>query len=253
MSVKTVSGTYSSNNGTVLPGFNYTSTILGLDNANGTFAPGLPFVFGRQDTAFRRYAANNNYLVKRNNLANAYSMTHTETFSGRATVEPIPSLKIELTANKTYARNYSSYITYDQIMDKFKFDGTPNLTGNFSVSTISLRSAFKEDNKNTHSNAAFDDFRLIQRQKFAQELAAQYGTNFNDTTHEFNGFSKQHQDVLIDAFLASYTGKSVNVKKDYFKSLPLPNWTIRFDGLGKIAALKKHLRELFYLILIGLQ
>ena len=56
----------------------------------------------------------------------------------------------------------------------------------------------------------------------------------------FDGFSQTHQDVVIDAFLAAYTGKGSNlVKKDYFSQMPLPNWSVKYDGFGKIKALKK--------------
>ena len=248
MSVKTISVNFNSQNGTVLPGFRPTSRVLGVDLNDKNFMDMFPFVFGRQyngsDDELPRMAVNNDWLTRQNNLVNSFSRTHTENLTARATVEPIPDLKIELNMNRTYARNYSSFITFNDSLDIFKFDGTPNLTGNFSMSTITFGSAFVSDNKTSYANEVFNEFRNIQRLKYAALLAADNpnSTYVIDTATNkgyWDGYSLEHQDVLINAFFAAYTGKEGRVKRDYFKSVPLPNWTVRYEGLGKIKALKK--------------
>ena len=97
MSVKTVSVNYTSQNGTVLPGFRPLARVLGVDVGDPRFTSFVPFVFGRQynndDHELPRMAANNNWLTQQNNLVNSYSRTHTENLTGRATIEPLPDLK----------------------------------------------------------------------------------------------------------------------------------------------------------------
>ena len=253
MSVKTVSLNYTSQNGTILPGFRPIARVLGVDVSDPKFSTFVPFVMGRQydrdEHEFPRLAVNNNWLTQQNNLVNNYSRTHTENLTGRATIEPLPDLKIDLNLNRTYARNYSSFITYDDSLNRFNFDGTPNLTGNFSISTITFASAFKRDDKNSYANEVFTEFRNVQRIKYAALLAGQNPNSsyiIDPVTNKgyWDGYSLEHQDVLINAFVASYTGKSNRLKNDFFSTLPMPNWTIRYDGLGKIKSLKKTFKSL---------
>jgi cell surface protein SprA len=256
MTVKTVSLSYTSTNGSVLPGFDPTSRIMGMDVNNPTFAPGLKFVFGDQGTTqrdIRHDAIENNWLVKRNNMVNNFSKTHSQTFTAKATLEPLPDLKIELNANKTFARNYTSFITYDDLLDTFKLNGTENVNGNFSMSTITFGSAFKRDDKKSYNNVVFDDFRNVQRIKYAELLGRENGNSFYNTTDgQWEGYSKEQQDVLIYAFVAAYTkrGGAGTIRKDLASpdkalltgSSPLPNWSVKYDGLGKIKKLKKHFK-----------
>ncbi|MBC7864403.1 MAG: cell surface protein SprA, partial [Bacteroidia bacterium] len=259
MTVKTVSVSYNATNGTILPGFNPSSRIMGMDFGDAHLAPGLPFVFGNQSD-IRYQAAQNGWLAPRNNIVNQYTKTHTENFTARATLEPLPDLKIELNANKTYSNNHTSYITYQPDNQSnndnfgFNFEGTPNTTGAFSMSTITFGSAFKNDDKFSHSNSVFNDFRLTQRTKYAEILSNQ-NANSNgqlnpnpDGTVDFEGYSREQQDVLVYAFIAAYTnrGGEKTVAKDsktsrpmLTSSLPMPNWTVKYDGFGKIKALKK--------------
>ena len=53
--------------------------------------------------------------------------------------------------------------------------------------------------------------------------------------------------VLIPAFLAAYGGRSAdNITLNAIKSIlqVLPNWQVRFDGLGKIEALQKYVNSI---------
>jgi cell surface protein SprA len=53
------------------------------------------------------------------------------------------------------------------------------------------------------------------------------------------GYGPYSQDVLIPAFISTYTGKSINeVKLNPFKQFPLPNWRVTYNGLGRMKLLK---------------
>jgi cell surface protein SprA len=61
-----------------------------------------------------------------------------------------------------------------------------------------------------------------------------------------DGYDDNQQDVLFGAFHNAYTGRKIKNYKttDPFPSIPLPNWTISWDGLGKIPLLKKTFRSI---------
>ncbi len=59
------------------------------------------------------------------------------------------------------------------------------------------------------------------------------------------GYGGDHIEVVLPAFLAAYTNKSVdNVNLDIFKTIPLPNWQINYNGLSKIGFLKNIVTDL---------
>jgi cell surface protein SprA len=61
-----------------------------------------------------------------------------------------------------------------------------------------------------------------------------------------DGYQDNQQDVLLGAFYNTYTGNKMKnySTKNIFPSIPIPNWTITWDGLGKIPALKKTFRSI---------
>jgi cell surface protein SprA len=65
-----------------------------------------------------------------------------------------------------------------------------------------------------------------------------------------DGYGPSSQDVIIPAFVAAYTGQSVDNVRLSVESYTLidairnPNWNINYDGLSKIPALKKYFRTI---------
>ena len=62
------------------------------------------------------------------------------------------------------------------------------------------------------------------------------------------GYDSTQQDVIIGAFICAYLGESptLNNINPLSKRIPLPNWRITFDGLGKIKAFKKYIKKLSF-------
>jgi len=239
MGIKVISIAYSENNGTMLPGYKPTTRYLGMNDVNGVTAPGFEFISGWQDPEFAWKAIQNGWLSKDTTLSNPVLFTRNENLNFRTTFEPIPSFRVELSAIRTYSSNHSIY--YHADANGVFNPRNPLTTGNFSMSVISIGTAFKSP------NSVFDKFRNA-RIGVAEQLAAYRErvstTSYQRGTADFpNGYSSLSQEVLIPSFLATYT--SYAKKKapyDDFPKIPFPNWQITYDGLAKLQPFKKYLR-----------
>lgn len=259
MSLKNVSGTYSTNDGILLPGFGNKTDILGLDeNFRGQsweFVTGgfqELDIFGRE-TAYNyaETAYTNGWLVDTMNfklINTQYAVTHTEKLNLKATLKPIKGLRIDLTANYNIASNNTSNLgiengAFTQQNQRF--------TGSFSRSIVAWNTAFikdKGDNSDDLSNITFDNLREM-RSEVSQLIGS--GNINSDTTSAENsyagGYNGAQQDVIIGAFLAAYTGQNVNDKNiNPFRKIPLPNWRISYDGLSKIKWVQKYVKTLSF-------
>jgi len=118
MSPKNVSGTFTRNRGTLLPGYNQDTEILGQ---NPSFnAPGFGFISGIQDDDFAVTAADNNWLINSSLLYN-FNTTYSENYNIRATLRPIKTLRIQLNATRNYSTNLSQQFFREPVF-YFKVD-----------------------------------------------------------------------------------------------------------------------------------
>jgi cell surface protein SprA len=61
---------------------------------------------------------------------------------------------------------------------------------------------------------------------------------------DLSGFGSSSQQVILPAFIAAYSGKSVEtVSLNPFRDIPLPNWQIRYRGLMKLKWFKKRFKN----------
>lgn len=253
MMIKQVSVAFSQTNGTGLPGFMPSSQYLGMDNnSRYGFAPGFSFVSGANDSILRK-AINNNWLTQNPNQSLPYTTTQTDNFTYRANVEPHGSLKIELNGTKSNGFSQSLFVRYDSTQrdngNKGYLFETPTYSGNYSISVFTLGRSFKDKGKGAES-ALFDEFLLI-RPNIAEELgkanpnSAGLQSPGGGLPAYVDGYSTTQQDVLLGAFYEAYTGRKLKgVGTDrMFKQIPLPNWTISWDGLGKLKVMKKYFQS----------
>jgi cell surface protein SprA len=241
MTLKQVSVTYNITNGITLPGFRDSTRMLGMNIADPDFAPGLGFVFGSQKDILGK-AMEKGWIVKRQNLANPYAQISNKTLNYRANLEPFKGMKIELTGNRTYSENNSAYVIWDG--NEYRTN-TRTRTGNYSISTITIQSAFKNDDKFTHASPIFEKFRAF-RGDFARILSEKNpnSAGYNATTGTYDGYGLTQQDVVIYSFMAAYTGRGASkTKTNLFPAFPLPNWNATYDGLGKLKPLQKIFRS----------
>ncbi len=259
-SVKNIQVNYSENSGTLLPG--YTPSI----GFFGSSKPSLGFIFGSQEDV-RYEAAKNGWLTNYQEFSQNYTQVTNKVLRATANVDLFPDFKIDLNMDRSYSRNYSEQ--YDVSADGIYNSRSPYNYGMFSISTVLIKTAFSQSDEN--SSAAFDDFRnnrLTIANRLAEEYYGagnsipRYGDDLNpipaDPVDPDNdpdkkkreiysnnvgypiGFGKNSQSVLLPAFIAAYTGTDASsVSKGIFRNFPIPNWTIKYNGLMRYEMFKK--------------
>ncbi len=236
---KNVTFTYSETNATNLPGFKPKPKYLGQDF--DLSAPGLDFIFGSQDTKVKNRAAENGWLTNSSNMFNQYMSASTKNFRANATLEPFPDFRIQMNWDRSYSNSFTSFFKYDDTTHTFR-DFTPMQTGSFSTTYFAWPTAFKKSD--TASSEVFNTMEA-NRIVIAKELQRQDDRSRglgNDTNNYPLGYGPLQQDVLVNSFIAAYSGKDVNkYKSDLFPKMPAPNWRITWNGLTKI----KKIGEIF--------
>lgn len=238
-SIKTINAAYTQTKGIFLPGYLPRTKFFGIDGATG--APGLGFVFGSQRD-ISQMAINNGWITTDTLQSQLYINTLREDLSLTSTVEPIRDLRITLTANKNRTLNYSTNFRYRESTHSFD-ELSPTTTGDYSVSFISLGTAFSDKNGSIVSKL-FDKF-MANRQIISQRLGGQNPHSSGSVDGFADGYGKEAQDVVVSAFIAAYTGKDASsVSLNSFPKIPLPNWRINYSGLTRIPFLEEYFKSI---------
>ncbi|HMR47517.1 MAG TPA: cell surface protein SprA [Bacteroidia bacterium] len=239
-SLKNVSFNWNETNGLLLPGFNRQSEWLG-QNWDGSSAPGFAFTFGSQNQDIRERAAKNGWLTTDSTFNSQFTSTYTQNITGRATLEPFTGFNIDVNFNRNYSlsttENYRAFNSprangrYYETLARVE-------TGNFSISNLMWGTSFTKDRKD-YSSTIFERFaenRRILSERLGNENPNSSGVGIDGYR---DGYSGTSQEVVILSFLSAYSKKSASrMSLDLFPSIPLPNWTVRYDGLTKIAFVK---------------
>ena len=255
MSVRNATLTYSESNGSMLPGYKPGTNILGMETHNGVTSPGWPFALGWQDNRFPVRAIENGWLSKDSLLNTPFIMNHSNTWNFRSTIEPITGFRIDLTAVRNYSESLNEYYIADMFGNYPDSTRSPQLTGNYSISFISLGTAFEKVFADENfASETFEKFRDEYRIEISNRLASNRSEgpgyiNQSDTSNNAyrDGYGPTSQDVLIPAFLAAYGNRDVG--RVGLNPLPgvlamLPNWRLTFDGLTKIEFIRKYFRSI---------
>lgn len=259
MSLYNINISYTENSGMGVYGYLPGSSLFGSSNyttGNGTsLAPGIPFILGHQDEHFGLDAARNGWISKDTILNRPYTMNKNTRLMLRAKVVPIPDLKIDIQANRTYSSNSSEFFRYDDQKGWDSYNKSYN--GNFSMSIISIGSSFEKlGNAEVKESGAWDQFQknreIIARRLDAsriQNIGAGYSPGtINPATGYPVGYGPTSQEVLIPAFLAAYSGTSAEkVSLSPFPSAKfmMPNWRIQYSGaVNKIDGLKDIMKSM---------
>jgi cell surface protein SprA len=238
-SIKTVNGALTQTKGTFLPGYLPNTNYLGIDAATG--APGWGFVLGSQQD-IRQRALQNGWLSRDTLQSQLYVNTLREDLSLTSTLEPIPELRITLTANRNRTMNYSSNFRYDNTSQAFE-NLSPYTTGDYNISFIAFGTAFTEKNGSTVSTL-YNKF-LANRAVVSQRLGAGNVNSVAGSSAFADGYDKNAQDVVVASFLAAYSGKDPSsVRLKSFPKIPLPNWRINYGGLSKLAFIQETFKSI---------
>ncbi len=238
MMARNVSISYRNQYSMSLPGFMPTiGDAFGQTRGAGVLSPGLDFAFGLTGDSYINKAREHNWLLQNDSVATPATTNKTEDLQIRMTLEPIRNLKIDLNASRT--QTIAKSIQY-------MYAGNPTTqSGTFTMTTISLRSAFEgigNANNGFHSSSfirfcnSLDGFRDRVEALYAGSIypagTSLAGRPFNPANGTVNKYSA---DVMIPAFISTYTsmsGKSLSL----FPALSrlLPNWTLRYSGLSSL-------------------
>lgn len=264
LSVKNVDVNYNRNQSTSIAGYMPNTDNFGLDfnyqylneDSSATLqgpgmAPGLPFIMGWQpqtlgDTLFLNSWAENGWISPSSNLATPFTQNWSEQLTARTSVTLFRDFKIDLNVTKNASRDYSEIFRYDELRDRYVHDNQL-LNGQYSVSYLFLGTAFE---KNDARSDTYLELQNNARREISSRLASA-NPLYNDflgqsgvsaiTSDQYNqGYYKNSQEVLVPAFLATYgVGKTKSVGLSPFPAVPLPNWNVNYNGLGRIPALKE--------------
>lgn len=258
MSLRSVSVTYSEENGQILPGYMPGTRYFGSTRINDAMAPGIGFILGYSDNDFFDRAATNGWITNDTLLNVPTIAASTTTLTIRAPIEPLSGLRIAMNADRRYARSVSSYYWADR--NGNYPDNTRNsvISGNFTMSIISWGTAFEKIGKdNEYTSATFEAFKantfIISRRRADERAKSDpsYDPDTDPVTGELittgykSGYGLTSRDVLIPSFLAAYTkGNPDKVPLDPFPSAMhmMPNWRIDFDGFSKLEFIQSVLR-----------
>jgi cell surface protein SprA len=230
--VKRLNVNYSENNGQVLPG--YTQSIGFI----GTTRPTLGFVFGSQaDVRFE--AARNGWLTTFPEFNEQYIQRTNKQLNLTATAQPVQDLTIDLVADRQVSSSYQENYKIDINSDEPYLIQTPNTYGNFSISTMMIGTVFSKSNEEVSENfEIFKENRITIANRLRADRA-QPNLGVDEDGFPIR-YGKTHQEVLLPAFFAAYTGQDVNrVNLDAFRDIPIPNWNIKYTGLMRNQWFKK--------------
>ena len=227
MMVRSASITYRDDYSLSVPGFLPTIGDVFGQRGGHLMAPGLAFAFGTVDDTYVSRALDRGWLLTVDSIASPATANHTTDLQLRAVLEPLRGLRIDLHASRTHTRARTI---------QYMYSGMPTtLSGSFSMTTLSLKSALESTGSATggYRSASFSRF-CRSLEGYRQRAAAAYGSVPD----------AYHATVMIPAFLSAYT--SSGGSGSFFPSLVsmLPNWTVRYTGLSALPWVADHFKSI---------
>ncbi len=252
--IRRVQVTYKQTASLVVPGFYPEAGFMGQNiQKDMPSAPGFDFGFGFFPSNFLDKAKQNNWLSTDTMVVQPATMANTADFDAKVTLEPFPGFKIQLNGKRYMAGSNSIIYSYNDLQETF--------TGSYNITQVALATAFKRIGsvEENFSSEVYDRF-LENRDIMTARLQAAYdgliypdhgfisgtataGTPYDSRKGTVNNTSA---DVLVPAFLAAYTGRDINkLSFNPFLSILqiLPNWSVTYDGLGKLPWLRDHFKS----------
>lgn len=238
--VKNIDVQYSVTNGSRLPGYMGEPRFIGLDPST-YWTPGIGYILGYQQDVVDQLRDYD--LLSCDTLFNSpHEMSTNKRFSLKSTgIEPIRDLKIDLTCTQNYSSREEYYYKYLSEWGDVEGPLSYVMTGSYTTTAWTFSTAF------TSLDVLFDNF-LANRLIVANRLAEANPNPYTDQmvldtmTGQYYpaGYGANSQTVLLTSFLSTYMGNDpATASFSPFMKLPLPNWSINYNGLSKIQFLKK--------------
>ena len=246
--------TYRETNSMTIPGFMPEAGFMGQRRSDGAYAPGFDFAFGFIPNDMMERVQRHHWISGDTSVVQPAIRAHTSDLDIKLTMEPLPGFKIQLSGKRYMAQSTSIIYSY----------GSPQetMTGSFNITQVAIGTIFSRVGKQEENfaNSAFDRF-LANREIVSERVQNQYagttlpdagflsgtpiaGKKYDPATH--GRINNNSADVLVPAFLAAYTGRNVNsVSLNPFLGILniLPNWSVTFDGLGRLPWMRDHFKS----------
>ena len=226
--------------------------IFGQSTHYDVMSPGLGFAFGFEGEGYIEKAKSRGWLLSDETQTSPALFSKVDEFNAEVQLEPLRGLKVTLTGNRTDNRTSQIQFMYDNMGYIYG--------GSYTKTHVAIATALRSsDAKDGYHSSTFDDFLnnipIVADRLQSRYIGKQYpargfieGTILAGSTFdpENGGVNTSSSDVLIPAFMAAYSGKSAHkVTLNPFPALKeiLPNWRVTYDGLTKIAFMKKYFKS----------
>lgn len=234
--VRKIQVTYRNTASITLPGFQPQAGFMGQQRTEVGYAPGYDFAFGFWSDDFVTKARDRGWLSKNQDVVQQATRAKTEDLDIKMNLEPLPGLKITLNSKRYQASTAAIIYSFEDMRE--------TQTGSFNITQVAIGSAFARigNQDDNFASEVFDRF-LQNRNVMTARVQERYdGVTVPGKT--ISPVSPTSPDVLVPAFLSAYTGRDVNkISHNPFTWALLPNWSVTFDGLGKLPWMRDHFRS----------
>ncbi len=249
LALRDVKFSYKEDLSTFLPGFMPQSNLLGM--SSGFSAPGWGFVGGLQPNIDTKDPNNyllrnvaNNYFNPSQNFSDEIVQTRRHNFDVKIGVEPFKDFDIDVNFRKDYQETHTEvFKNKSDPGEDIQFIQNAGYDFGSYESTYSGLSTLFKDNGDLYKTF------IALREQVSNRLpnepnAGQFNEDFPNYAE---GYGPDNSQVLIPAFLAAYTNKtidqidineSLNETIKSYNYIPKPNWTLKYDGLSKLSMFK---------------
>jgi len=239
LSLRSIKATYKESFGTFVPGFMPEAELLGL--SSGFSSPGLNFAAGVQPELDNWLTDNREWFNPSPAFNDEISQTRQQNIDLKINLEPFKDFDIDIDFKKTYRYDHTE-VFKNKDFDNPDYNRLAQYDiGSFEVSNMGLSTLFKD---NIELYRAFQ----AERIKVSQAIG-EPGTQHSDSWQNYTeGYGPNSYDVAVPAFLSTYVGIDPNTfagdsttivdEVQKLSYLPKPNWTIKYDGLSKMAMFK---------------
>ncbi len=249
LSLRRIQLNYSENTTTLVPGFLEKPEYLGLNRSFN--APGWKFIAGLtpdlSEGGFLDQAAAKGWISKNECFNKEIGQKKTKTFGAKGKIEIFKGFNIDLNVDRNFTRDYAETFKYEESITNpgtYSFNHlTPFEMGQYSISYISIKTLF-----NNNIDSLFKNFEN-NRKIISEQIGDKYNIS-NPSSQQpgyRDGFEGNHQEVIINSFVSTYSGKDPRTSNlDVFSAKPLPNWQFNYSGLSKMKFMKKVFQDISF-------
>ena len=239
--IGTVSFTYKNRASTLLPGYR---DDVGVAAMRTLGVLGVGFLFGEQTDVLHRAFVEGRLSSSPFSTYDGYVCSDEKNYAYELSIRPAPHLTLRLKGDKTSRNTITERfaVDYNEALGDYELHrGRKRSSGSFSMSVWSFASTFDKVSQN--ASATIDRMRDIMP-GIADRMAAKYSLEHIEGEQYPAQLPPCHSEVLSYSFLGAYLGRGANAPLDIFRSFPLPEISLSYDGLGYIPFFKRYMKSL---------